>query len=276
MRRPPPGAPGRVTGARGRVRRRAPRPAVRRAAPGRRSRCSPRRRRSTASVPRPAFDYATSRSMACLHGPARRSSGGRPRGENLFRSRPGRSRPRSRTPTVDDAPSTSGCRDARGPSRSAAVLIWQVGARRYLADRKAVSLRAPARTRSRRSDLAGHRRPRRRPPAVVGARRSTLDAATRLASLVPADVGSAAGAAARTDENGFVVEPTEGLVGIFGFYTRACDDRAHPGPGPPSAQPARSVASSSSTGSSSARDRRDVSRRGPAREPPSPKPEHGP
>jgi hypothetical protein len=49
-----------------------------------------------------------------------------------------------------------------------------------------------------------------------------LDAATRLASLVPSDVGSAAkGLAVRvTDENGFVIRADpQGWIAIFGFYT---------------------------------------------------------
>jgi hypothetical protein len=49
-----------------------------------------------------------------------------------------------------------------------------------------------------------------------------LDAATRLASLVPSDVGSAAKALAVrvTDENGFVVRADpQGWLAIFGFYT---------------------------------------------------------
>jgi hypothetical protein len=49
-----------------------------------------------------------------------------------------------------------------------------------------------------------------------------LDAATRLASLVPADVGSSAVSlsVSVTDENGFVVETRPGSwSAVFGFYT---------------------------------------------------------
>ena len=48
-----------------------------------------------------------------------------------------------------------------------------------------------------------------------------LDAATRLASLVPKDVGSAAPslAVSVTDENGFVVRAPDAWTAIFGFYT---------------------------------------------------------
>jgi hypothetical protein len=49
-----------------------------------------------------------------------------------------------------------------------------------------------------------------------------VDAATRLASLVPSDVGSAAKRlqVRVTDENGFVVRADpEGWIAIFGFYT---------------------------------------------------------
>jgi POTRA domain, FtsQ-type len=49
-----------------------------------------------------------------------------------------------------------------------------------------------------------------------------LDAATRLASLVPADVGSVATtlAVVVTDENGFVVNARpDGWAAVFGFYT---------------------------------------------------------
>ena len=106
------------------------------------------------------------------------------------------------------------------------VLIWQVGARRYLADADG-SLFA----------LLGSDPP---PGAaglpVVDDRRAAsaglsvglrlddvdLDAATRLASLVPVDVGSSAVslAVSVTDANGFTLEtrPT-GWSAIFGFYT---------------------------------------------------------
>jgi cell division septal protein FtsQ len=106
------------------------------------------------------------------------------------------------------------------------VLVWRVGARRYLADSTG-SLFArlgsdpPAEAADlpviddRRAASAG---------LSIGARLDPqdLDAATRLASLVPSDVGSAAKALAVrvTDENGFVVRADpQGWLAIFGFYT---------------------------------------------------------
>ena len=106
------------------------------------------------------------------------------------------------------------------------VLIWQVGARRYLAD----------------SDGALFALLGADPPAgaaglpVIDDRRAAsaglsvdrkldavdLDAATRLASLVPADVGSSAVSLAVvvTDANGFILETRpKGWSAVFGFYT---------------------------------------------------------
>ena len=106
------------------------------------------------------------------------------------------------------------------------VLIWKVGARRYLAD--------PA------GDLFGLLGDKPPPQAadlpVIDDRRAAsvglsvgtrldpvdVDAATRLASIIPTDVGSAATElqVRVTDENGFVIraEPA-GWLAIFGFYT---------------------------------------------------------
>lgn len=106
------------------------------------------------------------------------------------------------------------------------ILIWQVGERRYLADSDGALFA-----------LLGNE-----PPAgaaglpVIDDRRAAsaglsvdrrldeldLDAATRLASLVPADVGS--GAVSLTvvvnDDNGFVLETRpKGWSAVFGFYT---------------------------------------------------------
>lgn len=106
------------------------------------------------------------------------------------------------------------------------VLVWRVGARRYLAN-SAGDLFArlgdgpPAQAAGlpviddRRAASAG---------LSVGTRLGPqdVDAATRLASIVPGDVGSTAkGLHVRvTDENGFIVraEP-QGWIAIFGFYT---------------------------------------------------------
>jgi hypothetical protein len=108
------------------------------------------------------------------------------------------------------------------------VLIWQVGARRYLAaaDGSLFALLGDAPP----PEAAGL-------PVVDDQRAASaglsvggrldgidLDAATRLASLVPADIGSGAVslAVAVTDENGFVVAARpKGWSAIFGFYTQS-------------------------------------------------------
>lgn len=106
------------------------------------------------------------------------------------------------------------------------VLVWRVGARLYLAD---ATGRLFARLgddpppdaadlpviEDRRAASAG---------LSIGAQLDPqdLDAATRLASLVPTDVGSDAErlAVRVTDENGFVVRADpQGWLAIFGFYT---------------------------------------------------------
>ena len=106
------------------------------------------------------------------------------------------------------------------------VLTWKVGARRYLADGEGalfgrVGDHAPAQVAEltmiddRRAASAG---------LSVGTRLDPqdIDAATRLASLVPGDIGSAAERlqVRVTDENGFVVRADpQGWIAIFGFYT---------------------------------------------------------
>jgi cell division protein FtsQ len=106
------------------------------------------------------------------------------------------------------------------------VLIWKVGARRYLADADGnlfgrLGDKPPPQANGlvvvddRRAASAG---------LSVGTRLDPqdIDAATRLASLVPADVGSAATAlqVRVTDENGFVIRADpQGWLAIFGFYT---------------------------------------------------------
>jgi cell division septal protein FtsQ len=107
-----------------------------------------------------------------------------------------------------------------------AVLIWRVGARRYLVDRDGrlfgrVGDEPPAEVAAlpvvedRRATSAG---------LAIGGRLEPvdLDAATRLASLVPADVGSEAEglSVAVGDANGFVVRSRpESWSAVFGFYT---------------------------------------------------------
>lgn len=107
-----------------------------------------------------------------------------------------------------------------------AILVWRVGERRYLVDAdgnlfgrlgetpSSMAAQLPV-VEDRRAASAG---------LSIGGRLDPvdLDAATRLASLVPDDVGSDA---ARlevqvTDQSGFVVRsPETGWAAIFGFYT---------------------------------------------------------
>jgi cell division septal protein FtsQ len=107
-----------------------------------------------------------------------------------------------------------------------AVLVWRVGARRYLVDRDGrlfgrVADDPPAEVAAlpvvedRRATSAG---------LAIGGRLEPvdLDAATRLASLVPADVGSEAEglSVAVGDANGFVVRARpDTWSAVFGFYT---------------------------------------------------------
>ena len=106
------------------------------------------------------------------------------------------------------------------------VLVWRVGARRYLADvdgqlfgrlgddPPASAADLPV-IDDRRAASAG---------LSIGARLDPqdIDAARRLASLVPADVGSVADALAVrvTDHDGFVLRADpQGWIAIFGYYT---------------------------------------------------------
>ena len=108
----------------------------------------------------------------------------------------------------------------------AAVMVWKVGARRYLAGSDGelfarVTDATPETgaglpvVEDRRASSAG---------LYLGARLDTvdLDAATRLASLVPADVGSGAEHLVVwvTDENGFIVRARPASwTAVFGYYT---------------------------------------------------------
>jgi hypothetical protein len=106
------------------------------------------------------------------------------------------------------------------------VLIWQVGSRRYLADGDGALF----------TMLGTDPPPGAAGLPVIDDRRAAsaglsvdrrlddvdLDAATRLASLVPADVGSSAVSlgVSVTDENGFTLEARPaGWSAVFGFYT---------------------------------------------------------
>ncbi len=107
-----------------------------------------------------------------------------------------------------------------------AVMVWKVGARRYLAgsdgelfarlteDTPEAGVGLPV-VEDRRASSAA---------LSVGAHLDTvdLDAATRLASLVPADVGSGAEQLIVwvTDENGFIVRARPASwTAVFGYYT---------------------------------------------------------
>jgi cell division septal protein FtsQ len=103
-----------------------------------------------------------------------------------------------------------------------AIVIWAAGDRRFLVDRTGRFFGIAG------DEAAGL-------PVVTDTRRGAtalsvgstldpvdLDAATRLASLVPVDIGSAAQglAVSVTDENGFVVRPVPAdWTAIFGRYT---------------------------------------------------------
>jgi cell division septal protein FtsQ len=106
------------------------------------------------------------------------------------------------------------------------VLIWKVGARRYLTDSDGTLFgRLGDKTPPQAADLAVIDDRRAASAGLsVGTRLDPqdVDAATRLASLVPADVGSGATAlqVRVTDENGFVIRADpQGWLAIFGFYT---------------------------------------------------------
>jgi cell division protein FtsQ len=105
------------------------------------------------------------------------------------------------------------------------ILVWAVGERRFLVDRDGVLF---AEVMPDREDAAAL-------PAMADARAASgalavggrldpldLDAATRLGSIKPGDVGSAAQhlAVSVTDANGFVVTAMPGgWSAVFGFYT---------------------------------------------------------
>ena len=106
------------------------------------------------------------------------------------------------------------------------VLIWQAGTERYLVDADGSLFSTVAATpppAAARLPVIDDRRVR-SALLQVGQKLDPvdLDAATRLASLVPADIGSSAVglAVSATDENGFVVSAKPGAwSAVFGFYT---------------------------------------------------------
>ena len=106
------------------------------------------------------------------------------------------------------------------------VLIWQAGTDRFLVDANGTlfsKLSATPPAAAARLPVIDDRRAR-AGLLEVGQQLDPvdLDAATRLASLVPADIGSSAVslAVSASDENGFVVSAKPGAwSAIFGFYT---------------------------------------------------------
>jgi len=106
------------------------------------------------------------------------------------------------------------------------VLVWRVGSQRYLVDAEGTlfaSLPDPPPAGARALPVVDDRRVS-STGLGVGRRLDAvdLDAATRLASLVPADVGSSAVSLAIrvTDQSGYVVDARPaGWSAVFGFYT---------------------------------------------------------
>ena len=106
------------------------------------------------------------------------------------------------------------------------VLIWQVGDHRFLADGDgSIFALLPTKPPAEAAGLPviDDRRTASAQLAVGGSLDAAdLDAATRLASLIPGDVGSSAVSLSVgvTDENGFVVGTRpNGWSAVFGFYT---------------------------------------------------------
>ena len=153
-----------------------------------------------------------------------------PSGANLFALSTEALAERVRTlPTVADASVNVALPDTLSVAlvERVALLVWRVGERDYLVDRDGTlfaQIGDPApgdaatlpRLDDRRASATG---------LAVGSRLDAvdLDAATRLGSLMPSDVGSSAPSLrlSVTDQNGFVVRSGEddGWTAIFGFYT---------------------------------------------------------
>ncbi|HUQ43409.1 MAG TPA: FtsQ-type POTRA domain-containing protein [Candidatus Limnocylindria bacterium] len=107
------------------------------------------------------------------------------------------------------------------------ILAWQVGSQRYLVDREGTLFASVG------SDAAlpagatviDDRRTGADARTLIGGRLDSvdLDVATRLGSLAPADVGSAAPRlrVTATDADGFVLITDGGWVAVFGFYSPA-------------------------------------------------------
>ena len=107
------------------------------------------------------------------------------------------------------------------------VLAWQAGTQRYLADREGTLFAEVGSDAALPAGVAviDDRRTGAADRAAVGARLDAidLDVATRLGSLAPADVGSAAPRlrVTATDADGFVLITDGGWVAVFGFYSPA-------------------------------------------------------
>ncbi len=108
-----------------------------------------------------------------------------------------------------------------------AILAWDAGGTRFLADREGVIFAAIARD----ADLptgvtvVEDRRTGSADRLAIGARLDPvdLDVATRLGSLVPPDIGSAASRlrVRITNQDGFTVYVDKGWTAVFGFYSPA-------------------------------------------------------
>jgi hypothetical protein len=112
------------------------------------------------------------------------------------------------------------------------VLAWQIGKRRFIADGAGVVFAeiGEGATLPAGVALIDDRRQGAISLVQVGGRLDAVDfdVATRLGSLVPADIGSNATSlrVAVTDDDGFVVTTARGWTAVFGFYspaTRATD-----------------------------------------------------
>jgi hypothetical protein len=107
------------------------------------------------------------------------------------------------------------------------VLAWQVGARRFIADASGAIFAIVDRATKLPAGVAlvDDQRTDAGAELWIGAHLDSvdLDVATRLGSLVPADVGSAAPQLRLvvTDDDGFTVVASGGWLAVFGFYSPA-------------------------------------------------------